>query len=90
MAAGSTRKKHPETWLAKSPLDADFQTNDKFDFARGIYDDGFEGGIRARHTREVLFDKANKLFVVRDQLESLDGREHLYRIALAPRRAQTA
>jgi hypothetical protein len=48
-----------------------------FDFARGVYDEGFDGGARARQTREVLFDKPDKLFVVRDQLAALDDREHL-------------
>ncbi len=75
---GQQRKKHPESKLAKSPLDADFQTNDKFDFARGIYEEGFEGGANVRHAREILFDKSKRLFVIRDQLESLDGREHLF------------
>ena len=78
---GQQRKKHPETYVAKSPLDADFQSTEKFDFARGVYEDGFAGGIRARHTREVLFDKPNGLFIVRDQLASLDDREHLFEVA---------
>jgi hypothetical protein len=75
---GQQRKKHPVTNVADSPTDAGFLSDKNIDFARGVYDDGFEGGIRARHTREVLFDKTNKLFVVRDQLASLDGKEHLY------------
>jgi hypothetical protein len=73
-----TRKKNPESKLAKGRLDAGFQTNEKFDFARGIYDEGFEGGANVRHTREVLFDKVNRLFLIRDQLESIDDREHLF------------
>jgi hypothetical protein len=75
---GQDRKKRRETFVAKQPLDADFQSNDRFDFAHGVYDDGFEGGTKARHTREVLFDKSNKLFVVRDRLESLDEKDHLF------------
>lgn len=76
--AGQQRRKRPDTKLSKGPIDADFQSSDVLDFARGVYDDGFERGIRARHTREVLFDKANKLFVVRDQLAALDDKEHRY------------
>jgi hypothetical protein len=72
------RKSVPGSRLAKAPLDAGFQSNEAFDFARGVYDEGFDGGARARHTREVLFDKSNKLFIVRDQLVALDDREHLF------------
>ena len=75
---GQQRKKHPETYVATRPLDADYQSTDMFDFARGVYEDGFAGGNRARHTREILFDKSNGLFIVRDQLVSLDDRQHLF------------
>jgi hypothetical protein len=76
--AEQQRRGHTELNLSKAPLDAGFQSNAKFDFARGVYEDGFAGGIRARHVREVMFDKTDKLFLIRDQLASLDGKEHRY------------
>jgi hypothetical protein len=76
--AEQNRRARRETFLAKEPLDADFQSNEKFDFARGVYADDFAGGIRARHEREILFDKPNGLFVIRDRLAALDGKSHLY------------
>ncbi|MCC6126092.1 MAG: alginate lyase family protein [Pirellulales bacterium] len=76
--AEQNRRARRETFLAKAPLDADFQSNARFDFARGVYEDGFAGGIRVRHEREVLFDKPNQLFVIRDRLAALDGKGHRY------------
>jgi hypothetical protein len=77
---GQQRRNHRESWIAKGPMDADVQTNERFDFARGIYDEGFERGVRAKHVREVCFDKSNRLFLVRDRLVSLDNREHLFEL----------
>lgn len=76
--AGQQRRGRRDTVLSKSPIDCDFQSNESLDFARGVYDDGFAGGIRARHTRAVLFDKPNALFVIRDRLTALDDREHRF------------
>jgi len=78
---GQVRRGLPrDRYVADEPLDPDFQSNDRYDYARGCYDQGF--GHRdqhpARHTREVLFLKPERLFLVRDRLESLDGRPHSY------------
>jgi hypothetical protein len=78
---GQARAGQPrQNYVADKPVDLAFRSNDRCDYARGIYDEGF--GKRdqrpARHTREVLFLKQERLFVVRDTLESLDGKPHLY------------
>jgi hypothetical protein len=78
---GQVRRGQPrQNYVADRPADLGFRSNDRFDYARGIYDEGF--GTRdqrpARHSREVLFLKPERLFVVRDTLESLDGKPHVY------------
>ncbi len=63
-----------------APIDAGWISNEKFDYAYGIYDDEFEGEIKpATHKREVRFEKPD-FFIVRDTLESTDGGEHTYGI----------
>jgi hypothetical protein len=78
---GQARGGQPrQNYVTDKPLDLGFCSNDRYDYTRGIYDEGF--GKRdqrlARHTREVLFLKPERLFLVRDTLESLDGRPHSY------------
>jgi hypothetical protein len=78
---GQARGGQPrQNYIADKPVDLAFRSNDRYDYARGIYDEGF--GKRdqrpVRQTREVLFLRPERLFVVRDTLESLDGRSHLY------------
>ncbi len=78
---GQARGGQPrQNYVSDRPLDLGFRSNDRYDYTRGIYDEGF--GKRdqrlARHTREVLFLKPERLFLVRDTLESLDGRPHSY------------
>jgi len=78
---GQARGGQPrQNYVTDQPLDLAFRSNERYDYARGVYDEGF--GKRdqrpARHTREVLFLKPERLFVVRDTLESLDGKPHLY------------
>ncbi len=67
-------------YVSKEPLDVAFYSDEDYDYACGIYEGGF--GERenrpARHVREVAFLKKARLFVVRDALESLDGRPHSY------------
>lgn len=67
-------------YVSKAPLDVAFHSDEHYDYARGVYDKGF--GRRdhrpARHTREVTFLKKSGLFLVRDTLESLDGKPHSY------------
>ncbi len=78
---GQARRGQPrQTYVTDKPLDLAFRSNERYDYARGVYDEGF--GKRdqrpARHTREVLFLKPERLFVVRDTLESLDEKPHSY------------
>ena len=62
-----------------SPIDAGWITNDVFDYASGILDDGFgpEQARTAVHKREVRFCKPD-FFAVRDTLTSADGQPHTY------------
>jgi hypothetical protein len=76
--AGQQRRGRRDTFRSQDPVDAGFQSSDSLDFARGVYEGDFAGGIPARHTREVLFDKRHVLFVIRDHLAALDGREHRF------------
>jgi hypothetical protein len=78
---GQARAGQPrQNYVAKEPADLAFRSNERYDYARGVYDDGF--GKRdqrpAGHTRDVLFLKAERLFVIRDTLASLDGKSHQY------------
>jgi len=78
---GQARRGLPRRqYVSDTPLDLAFRSNDRYDYARGVYDQGF--GSRenrpARHTREVLFAKRERLFLVRDTLTSLDGKPHSY------------
>ncbi len=78
---GQARGGQPrQNYVSDKPLDLAFRSNERYDYARGVYDEGF--GKRDQHpirqTREVLFLKPERLFVVRDVLESLDGKPHSY------------
>ena len=78
---GQVRRGLPRNnYVNKTPVDLDFRSNEQYDYARGEYDQGF--GNRqdrlASHTREVLFLKQERLFLVRDRLASLDGKPHSY------------
>jgi len=78
---GQTRRGLPrDQYVSNKPLDASFQSNGRYDYARGVYERGF--GKResrpARHVREVAFFKQAGLFVVRDTLEPLDNEAHSY------------
>ena len=78
---GQTRAGQPrQNYVSDKPVDLAYRSNDRYDYARGVYDEGFGKRDRrpVRQTREVLFLKPQQLFVVRDTLESLDGKSHLY------------
>lgn len=63
------------------PIDAGWTSNERFDYAFGVYDDAFGPyrEILASHKREVLFVKPD-FYCVTDTLTSLDGRPHDYEI----------
>ena len=66
--------------VCERPIDAGWRSDEKEDFAFGVYDQGFgPKELRlARHRREIRFDKAADEFSVADIVESVDGREHDY------------
>ena len=75
----SQNRQEPRT--VSAPIDADWVSNPRFDYARGVYDDGF-GPTRqkpAEHRREVLFVKPD-FFCVLDTLKSRDGKAHDYEL----------
>ena len=63
-----------------SPVEAGWRSDEKEDFAFGVYDQGFgPKQVRlASHRREIRFDKAADEVYVADVAESLDGKEHIY------------
>ena len=63
------------------PMDAGWISNDRFDYAFGVYDDAF-GAERTKpavHKREVRFCRPG-FFVVADTLTSADGLTHDYEL----------
>lgn len=74
------RHKEPrETYVVKQPLPHVWESNDTFDHAAAVYEEGY--GSKAarvvRQVRHVYFFKPD-LFVVLDELESRDGKPHEY------------
>jgi hypothetical protein len=68
-----------EANVSKSPIDALWQSNPTYDYAVGVYDEGY-GSITSRiaqHTRGVLFIKPD-LAVVVDTLTPADALQHTY------------
>ncbi len=70
-----------EPLVSREAIDAGWVSNERFDYARGSYEDGF-GPDMARlavHTRQVRFEKPD-FFIVRDDLSSADGNAHEYEL----------
>ena len=69
--------------IVEKEIDANFITNEKFDYACGVYDDTYgEKFLKpASHKREVLFVKPD-FFAVADTVTSCDGKEHDYTMLL--------
>jgi len=67
------------TYVVKTPLPHVWESNDTFDHAAARYDEGWgPDAVRlARQTRHVFFLKPD-LFIIADELESLDGAAHSY------------
>jgi len=67
-------------YISEKPLDLAFHSDSCYDYARGSYTGGFgrRDHCPARHVREVALLKQAGLFLVRDTLESLDGKSHSY------------
>ena len=80
---GQVRRGLPrQQYVSKAPLDVAFHSDDRCDYARGVYEQGFGAREKrpARHVREVALLKKARLFVVRDTLEPLDGKPHSYQV----------
>lgn len=73
------RKEPADTFVVKTPLPHVWESNATFDHAASRYDEGWGPDAKriARHTRHVFFIKPD-LFIIADQLESLDGQPHHY------------
>ena len=66
--------------VSDRPIDAGWRSDEKEDFAFGVYDQGFgPKELRlARHRREIRFDKKADVVHVTDIVESADGNAHGY------------
>ena len=65
--------------VSRAPIDVHWQSTPVFDFAQGLYDEGYgtEADRSATHRRRVLFVKPD-LFVVSDTLTPADAAPHTY------------
>ena len=91
--ADGLMQRRQEPRKVSEPVDVHWESNERFDYACGVYDDEF--GVMlydeasaavplqkiARHTRELLFAKPD-IFCVADTVESLDGKAHSYEMRL--------
>jgi hypothetical protein len=82
MVDGQAQRRQTKNRMAnvsKEPIDARWQTTPKYDFASGIYDQGYgtETDRIATQVRRVLFVKPD-IFVVADTLTPHDAAEHTY------------
>ena len=72
----------PRPWNTPAPPqnDALWKSAKDFDYASGLYTNGYgnENEIAVVHRRQILFLKAEKLFVIYDTLTPHDQREHSY------------
>jgi len=74
------RRKEPRrTFVVKTPLPHVWESNDTFDHAAAVYDEGWGPAARrlVRQTRHVFYLKPD-LFIIADQLEPRDGKPHTY------------
>ena len=74
-------QKRNQPLRANEPIDAQWITNDIFDYAVGVYDDTFGPDLAkpATHRREVRFCKPG-FFCVQDTLTATDDNPHRYEI----------
>ena len=66
--------------VSDRPIDAGWRSDEREDFAFGVYDQGFgPKELRlARHRREIRFDKTADEVHVTDIVDAADGNEHAY------------
>jgi hypothetical protein len=82
--------KNRDANIAKEPINARWQTTPTYDFASGIYSDGYnhENDRIATQTRRILFIKPD-LFLVADTLVPHDQTSHTYQARWQLRPPQT-
>ncbi len=77
------RKSSRATFVVKTPLLHVWESNDTFDHAAAVYEEGL--GPKAQHlvrqTRHVFYLKPD-LFIIADELEPMDGKSHTYETLL--------
>lgn len=73
------RRGRPETRVVMEPEDARWFTDEQFDFARGVYADGYgpDNAVAVTHERSVLFVKPD-YWLVCDLMTPADDAEHEY------------
>ena len=73
------RKEPQETFVVKTPRPHVWESNDTFDHAAAVYEEGWGPQARrlARQTRHVFYLKPD-LFIIADELEPRDGKAHTY------------
>ena len=84
MVDGLEQHRRPlrETWVTDAPTDAHWFSDDAFDYARGVYDDGYgdDNAVRVAHERQVLFVKPGAreqgYWIVCDKMTPEDAAEH--------------
>ncbi|MAF12551.1 hypothetical protein CMK11_19055, partial [Candidatus Poribacteria bacterium] len=77
------RRSTGDRWanVSQEPIDARWESTPEFDFAAGVYDEGY-GDVddrTAAHVRRVLFVKPD-LFVIADTFTPYDDASHTYQI----------
>ncbi|MFB0523188.1 MAG: alginate lyase family protein [Candidatus Bathyarchaeia archaeon] len=68
-----------ETYVASAPLPNKWVTDPRFDYAVGVYDEGYgsKNDISVNHTRRIFFVKPD-YWIITDQLKTLDENRHRY------------
>lgn len=67
--------------VSKAPIDVEWESNEKFDRIKAVYDQGWGSKELklAVHEREILFDKSGFVRIT-DNARSVDGKEHDYQL----------
>lgn len=71
-----------DTHTTDNPIDAGWISNSEFDYAKGIYCDGFSDGnstVNVIHQREIRFEKRHRKWHVCDTLIPDDDQKHRYK-----------
>lgn len=70
-----------EPFVMKAPIDVGWITTPEYDYIRGTYDQGYEGGGKqVAQTREIRFDRQSDTFTITDTIDAKDGVSHNYEL----------